>query len=167
MMTAGNCSPHLGKVPVFLELRDLCLCRTAAGASEICRQHLRQGVINPASIMQDQKETQNPVASLEECTEHADSQWQKVLLALVEGRNTPLRPHKDLPGLEIRKLFVEAGLLDELGELTQDGFQFLFTDLYTQLWLLLQHYLTQASQEEGTQLASALSFLLQLSFRQV
>jgi hypothetical protein len=107
------------------------------------------------------------VVSLEDCTEYAESQWQKVLLALVEGRHTPLRPHKDLPGLGIQKLFVGAGLLDEAGELTQAGFKFLFTDLYSQLWLLLQHYLTLSSKEEGTQLASALSFLLQLSFRQV
>lgn len=124
-------------------------------------------MINPASIVQDQQEAQNEAATLEECTEHAESQWQKVLLALVEGRNAPLRPHKDLPGLGIQKLFLGAGLLDEVGELTQDGFKFLFTDLYSQLWLLLQHYLAQSSQQEGTQLARALSFLLQLSFRQV
>lgn len=104
---------------------------------------------------------------MEECTEHAESQWQKVLLALVEGRSAPLRPHKDLPGLGIQKLFVNAGLLDDMGELTQAGFKFLFTDLYSQLWLLLRHYLSQSSREEGTQLASALSFLLQLSFCQV
>ena len=123
-------------------------------------------MINPASILQDQQEDQPQAATLEECTDHAEEQWQKVLLALVEGRNAPLRPHKDLPGLGIRKLFVEVGLLDETGELTQEGFKFLFTDLYSQLWLLLKHYLEQSSQEQGTQRASALSFLLQLSFRQ-
>ena len=124
-------------------------------------------MINPASILQDEQEGQLQAATLEECTEHAEEQWQKVLLALVEGRHAPLRPHKDLPGLGIRRLFVVAGLLDETGELTQEGFKFLFTDLYSQLWLLLKHYLEQSSQEQGTQHASALSFLLQLSFRQV
>ena len=136
------------------------------GTVALCRERLKQGVINPASILQDQQEDQPQAATLEECTEHAETQWQKVLLALVEGRSAPLRPHKDLPGLGIRKLFVEAGLLDEAGELAQDGFKFLFTDLYSQLWLLLKHYLEQSSQEQGTQRASALSFLLQLSFRQ-
>lgn len=131
------------------------------------REYLRRALVNPASLAQDHQQPKIQAATKEECKEHAKSQWQKVLLALVEGTNTPLRPHKDLPGLGIKKLLVVSGLLDEVGELTQAGFKFLFTDLYSQLWLLLQHYLTQSSREEGTQLASALSFLLQLSSRKV
>lgn len=133
----------------------------------LCRERLSQIILNPSSLTGEEKEPQPAVATVAECTEHAEAQWQKVLLALVEGKNAPLRPHKDLSGLSIRKVFVAAGLLDEAAELTESGFKFLFRNLQSQVWFLLEHYLAHSSQEEGTQLASAMSFLLQLSLTQV
>jgi len=105
-------------------------------------------------------------ATVAECNSYGEQQWQRVLLSLVEGRRGSLRAHRLLSGLDVHTLFFEAGLLDS-GDLTEDGFQFLFTDLYSQLWLLLQHYLSHSAQQSGSLFANALSFLLQLAFRKV
>lgn len=103
-------------------------------------------------------------ATVAECNAYGEQQWQNVLLSLVEGRRGSLKPHKLLSGLDVNSLFYEAGLLHH-GDLTEDGFQFLFTDLYSQLWLLLQHYLSHSAQQSGSLFANALSFLLQMAFR--
>lgn len=103
-------------------------------------------------------------ATVAECNAYGEQQWQTVLLSLVEGRRGSLKPHKQLSGLDVNSLFYEAGLLDH-GDLTEEGFQFLFTDLYSQLWLLLQHYLSHSAQQSGSLFANALSFLLQMAFR--
>jgi hypothetical protein len=94
-------------------------------------------------------------------------QWQKVLLALVNGRKASLKPHASLTPLDIRTIFRSAGLIDDSHKLTDLGFHFLFLDVYSQLWKLLQQYLMQLQASPEQSLADALSFLLQLSFRKV
>jgi hypothetical protein len=103
--------------------------------------------------------------------EYGEAQWQSVLLALVEGRSSPLKPHSQLEGLKLQKHFKTAELLDDHTELTEKGFAFLFADLYSQLWqlveVLLKHYQEVSVAGGGEEMASALSFLLQLAFRKV
>lgn len=138
------------------------------------QQRLQHSVLNPASLGQQAQsragdaecvDTRDASPTVAEVNAFGNEQWQALLLALVEGRRSGLRVHKELPPLDVRQLFQNAKLADEVGELTDAGLQFLFLDMYSQLWRLLQQYLQHSAQ--GNSLADALSFLLQLSFRQV
>ena len=147
---------------------------------------LQQSVLNPASLGASQKASASNAARSPGAGNGADgavtaataagtmvadantfgqAQWQAVLLALVDGRRSSLRVHAELKPLDVRALFHSAGLTDDATELTDSGFKFLFLDVYTQLWQLLQQYLKASAPDAGHSLADALSFLLQLSFR--
>jgi transcription initiation factor TFIIH subunit 4 len=131
---------------------------------------LQQSVLNPVSLGQrvgPARPLASPSSSLSDINAFGSSQWQAVLLALVEGRRTKLKGHAELNTLDGHSLFINAGLLDDASELTDAGFKFLFLDVYSQLWQLLQQYLKKAGHDDGNSLADALSFLLQLSFRKV
>ena len=131
--------------------------------NRVFRERLQQSVLNPVSVGQAQ--TVPPASSVADINAFGAAQWQQVLLALVDGRRATLKPHRDLRPLDVRALFLAAGLLDESLELSDAGFKFLFLDVYSQLWQLLQRYLATVDHAGGHSLADALSFLLQLSFR--
>ena len=136
------------------------------------QSNLQQSVVNPASLGHQAtpvNDTQKDTAAAAVASVHAfgEAQWQAVLLAMVDGRRASLKVHAKLPPLNVKQLFEGAQLTDEAAELTDAGFKFLFLDVYSQLWQLLQRYLEQRSQGSGESLAHALSFLLQLSFRKV
>lgn len=168
--------------------------KAASGAKTIrldatFQARLQQSVLNPASLgsvgtVQPNGSSQAANGAqaagavtqnnrTEACTSVADinafgqAQWQAVLLALVDGRRSSLRVHANLKPLDVRALFHSSGLTDEATELTDAGFKFLFLDVYSQLWQLLQQYLKASATGTGHSLADALSFLLQLSFRKV
>jgi transcription initiation factor TFIIH subunit 4 len=126
---------------------------------------LQQSVISPLSVGVPAA-TAGPT-SITSANSFGDSQWQKVLLVLVDGHKASLKPHASLTPLDIRTLLCAAGLVDDSLELTDSGFHFLFLDVYSQLWKLLQQYLTQLQNSPRQSLPDALSFLLQLSFRKV
>jgi transcription initiation factor TFIIH subunit 4 len=134
------------------------------------QQRLQYSVLNPVSLGQQSAPVATAargdggrLASVADVNAFGDAQWQAVLLALVDGRRASLRVHKDLKPLDVRQLFHSSGLTDDATELTDAGFKFLFLDVYSQLWQLLQRYLQHSA--AGHSLADALSFLLQLSFR--
>jgi hypothetical protein len=52
-------------------------------------------------------------------------------------------------------------------ELTPAGLRYLLQPTHEQVWLLLREYIKAAEQTSGSELASTLSFLMQLSFRRV
>ena len=135
------------------------------------QSRLQQSILNPVSLGHHPRSASParpaPTASADG-DQFAAAQWQAVLLALVDGQRTRLKAHSSLPPLDMRRLFVAEGLLDDIdAELTADGFKFLFKDVYSQMWQLLQQYLKLGSTEESHTQADALAFLLQLSFRQV
>lgn len=75
--------------------------------------------------------------------------------------------------LDLDALLRHSGLwrTSEDGEtiLSGEGFRFLLADSYQQLWTVLKAYiqLAGAKSEQGADLSSVVSFLLQLGFRQV
>jgi len=48
---------------------------------------------------------------------------------------------------------------------SEGGFQFLLMDTYSQLWTLLREYISSAERTSSTELASVISFLLQLGLQ--
>eukprot|EP00879_Flechtneria_rotunda_P023323 GHRR01024672.1.p1 GENE.GHRR01024672.1~~GHRR01024672.1.p1 ORF type:complete len:306 (+),score=114.27 GHRR01024672.1:880-1797(+) len=72
--------------------------------------------------------------------------------------------------LSIQALLQAAGLVIVHGrrhEFTADGFRYLLKGTNEQVWVLLREYIKTAEQASGKELASTLSFLMQLSFRRV
>lgn len=57
--------------------------------------------------------------------------------------------------------------VDDAGQrtVTQQGFQFLLGDTYSQLWTLLRQYITRAEHQSSTELTLVLGFVLQLGFQ--
>jgi transcription initiation factor TFIIH subunit 4 len=97
---------------------------------------------------------------------------QHLLLFLVGSIDTPPPPPSDLRAspLDVASLLLAAGLVvkDDATQrpgVTQAGFQFLLTDSYSQLWRLLREYIATAERQSSAELASVISFLLQLGFQ--
>ena len=76
--------------------------------------------------------------------------------------------------LNLEELLLSAGLIVMLDPhpgssqrhtVTHQGFQFLLTDIYSQIWRLLREYISRAEKQSSTELASVLGFLLQLGFQ--
>ncbi|GLI70388.1 hypothetical protein VaNZ11_015169 [Volvox africanus] len=123
--------------------------------------------------------------SLEQLGEWATRQWEALqLFMLGAGRAPPGLPpllrNSKCPDLDLRGLLMEAGLLAFLsgpggggarGEgglaVTQRGFHFLLQAPDRQLWAVLREYIKFAEGHSSEDLASTLSFLLQLGFRRV
>lgn len=104
---------------------------------------------------------------------HAKRQWEALLMFLVNGKHRPpaMPPYLKFKALDVAALLTSAGLLcadSGAGRVSELGFQFLLLDSFHQLWTLLHAYISNArDQEDGSELSSALSFLLQLGFRRV
>ncbi|KAK9793768.1 hypothetical protein WJX73_008837 [Symbiochloris irregularis] len=99
--------------------------------------------------------------------DHAVRQWEG-LLSFLHG-STPQPPllasEGPKPKLDIIKLLQSAQLQQGnrgKRELTASGFRFMLMDTYHQLWLLLRAYIDLAKNQSGAELASVVSFLLQL-----
>ncbi|KAG2490638.1 hypothetical protein HYH03_011029 [Edaphochlamys debaryana] len=128
--------------------------------------------------------------SLDELGEWAAGQWEALQLFLLGGGTKPpqlpqiLRSHS-FSELDVRGLLVEAGLLGfpegpaaaaavRRGgggpgglAVTRKGFHFLLQPSDRQLWAVLREYVSGAEASSPDELASTLSFLLQLGFRRV
>ena len=61
------------------------------------------------------------------------------------------------------RVLVNTGLLDEEGRMTNKGFQFLLRDTFSQLWALLLSY-SSSCESRGMPVADVLSFFFQLGF---
>lgn len=102
----------------------------------------------------------------------ADNQWEHLLLFTVGGDEEPPVARELQPSipLHLLELLLAAGLVavnstDGSRTVTQTGFQFLLSDTYSQLWLLLREYIARAEGQSSIELASVLGFLLQLGFQ--
>ncbi|KAF6260454.1 Tfb2-domain-containing protein [Scenedesmus sp. NREL 46B-D3] len=107
-------------------------------------------------------------ASMQHIMSQASKRWQGVLMYLLDC-DDQLR-YADGAGLSIQALLRSAGLVSGQGrrhELTAQGFRYLLKGTNEQVWTLLREYIKTAEQTSGSELASSLSFLLQLSFRRV
>lgn len=124
-----------------------------------------QGV---SDATQQQYQGPPPVRQL---SEQAARQWQAVLLFILDSEGSfdlPLGSSSN--GFSIQDLLVSAGLVVLEGrrhELTPEGLKYLLQPTPDQVWLLLRQYIQAAEQTSGKELASTLSFLMQLSFRRV
>lgn len=103
--------------------------------------------------------------------EQAARHWQAVLLYILDSEG-----QLDLPigsgssSFSIQDLLLSAGLVTVQGrrhELTPAGLRYLLQPTHEQVWRLLREYIKAAEQASGSELASTLSFLMQLSFRRV
>ncbi|KXZ52981.1 hypothetical protein GPECTOR_8g352 [Gonium pectorale] len=123
--------------------------------------------------------------SLEALSDWAGRQWEALQLYMLgatrkpPGLPQPLRS-VGYADLDLRALLMEAGLLalpQHVGgrpaggggglAVTRAGFQFLLQPRDRQLWAVLREYISGAEASSGDELASSLSFLLQLGFRRV
>eukprot|EP00884_Botryococcus_braunii_P023136 jgi/Botrbrau1/9506/Bobra.0252s0121.1 len=110
--------------------------------------------------------------SIDALNTYAKEQWEALLLYVSGSGEQPQVPSTllDQSKMDLDGLMLEAGLCSyEDGEmaLTDSGFHFLLMDTYNQLWLLLKEYIRSAEKRSGAELASVVSFLLQLGFRDV
>ena len=138
----------------------------------MCRDRLRRSVADPKSLGQntshDAINTALPTAA--ELSSFAHDQWESLLMVLVTGTRARDASVGNLAPLDRSALLSAASLLEspKLGaDITEAGFKFLFMDVYSQLWLLMQQYVTDTSSRSGLALSDVLSFLLQLAFRKV
>jgi hypothetical protein len=98
---------------------------------------------------------------------------QNLLLFLVGSSPTPPPAPAEFRStpLDVGALLLSAGLVikeegsQRAGGVTQAGFQFLLMDTYSQLWRLLKEYIAGAERQSSAELASVISFLLQLGFQ--
>ncbi|GBF95756.1 general transcription factor IIH subunit 4-like [Raphidocelis subcapitata] len=108
----------------------------------------------------------------EAIAEYALTQWEGVLTFLLdpERQSPPSMPvglrHEPL---DVESLVLSGGLIGagKRRQLSGAGFRFLLMPTTSQLWVLLREYIRSAEGASGAELASVLSFLMQLGFRQV
>ncbi|GIL88467.1 hypothetical protein Vretimale_15373 [Volvox reticuliferus] len=123
--------------------------------------------------------------SLEQLGEWATRQWEALQLFLLGAARAPpglpaLLRNSKCTDLDLRGLLMEAGLLAFPSgpggggvrgggglAVTQRGFHFLLQAPDRQLWAVLREYIKFAEGHSSEDLASTLSFLLQLGFRRV
>ncbi|KAL0048027.1 hypothetical protein WJX82_006028 [Trebouxia sp. C0006] len=108
----------------------------------------------------------------EQLEKYARSHWEGLLLYVISpaspSKPPPVPAEIGLPGLDMDNLLLQAGLISaEPKAIAEQGFQFLLLDTYSQLWLLLQQYITNAQKKAGGELVHVISFLLQMGFREV
>uniref|UniRef100_A0A383W7J1 RNA polymerase II transcription factor B subunit 2 n=1 Tax=Tetradesmus obliquus TaxID=3088 RepID=A0A383W7J1_TETOB len=110
-------------------------------------------------------------ASMSHIMIQATKRWQGVLMYLLDcDDQLAAADGASAKGMSIQALLRSAGLVSGQGrrhELTAAGFRFLLKGSHEQVWLLLREYIKSAEATSGKELASTLSFLLQLSFRRV
>lgn len=108
----------------------------------------------------------------ERLEQYARAHWEGLLLYLI----SPVPPNKPpsvpaevgLSGMDMDHLLLQAGLISrEPKAIAEQGFQFLLLDTYSQLWLLLQQYISNAQKKAGGELVHVISFLLQMGFAEV
>ncbi|GIL63092.1 hypothetical protein Vafri_17067 [Volvox africanus] len=139
--------------------------------------HLMRGDVPPAAAA--------AAPPLEQLGEWATRQWEALQLFLLGAARAPpglppLLRNSKCPDLDLRGLLMEAGLLafpsgpGGVGArgggglaVTQRGFHFLLQAPERQLWAVLREYIKFAEGHSSEDLASTLSFLLQLGFRRV
>ncbi|KAL4458190.1 hypothetical protein ABPG75_013055 [Micractinium tetrahymenae] len=120
--------------------------------------------------------------SAAELAAFARQQWEAVLLFLVDGASSPPSPPHVLRAapLDVPSLLAAAGLMlkneyTQRQSISEAGFQFLLTGLYSQLWAVVRQYLAGLGAGPtggqggppggGSGLAVAINFLLRLGLQ--
>ncbi|KAG1673265.1 hypothetical protein FOA52_002545 [Chlamydomonas sp. UWO 241] len=103
----------------------------------------------------------------------AHGQWEGLQLYILTSTTPPpsLPPGVPVQPLDVHRLLDAAGLIaggkGSSRSITDSGFQFLLRDNYRQLWTFLTEYIRDAEARSGAELASVVSFIMQLGFRRV
>ena len=126
----------------------------------------QQKLLTPTAVV-------NACPTEQQLFDYANDQWENLLLYLVGSSDTPPLPPVEMKGnapINFRTLLLSAGLMIEdkgTGEanISNVGFKFLLMETYAQLWTILKQYIAAAESLSGDELASAVSFLLQLGFQ--
>ncbi|KAK9917411.1 hypothetical protein WJX75_004051 [Coccomyxa subellipsoidea] len=150
-----------GQVPAFLlhpvfrdQLRWAVSTGGRMGAGEV-----------PAVVLQK-------APSRDELSSYAQQQWETLMLYLVGSvdRAPSPSPLIKAPRLDVDKILAGAHLMTgtkKSRSIEEQGFQFLLSDTYSQLWRLLRAYIAGGEERSGAPLGTILNFLLQLGFREV
>lgn len=138
------------------------------------QKHLKAAQVGSAghSIKEQPEHVLVAAPTVEQLEQYARSHWEGLLLYLISpaapNKPPPVPAEVGLPGLDVDNLLLQAGLISaEPKAIAEQGFQFLLLDTYSQLWLLLQQYITNAQKKAGGELVHVISFLLQMGFMEV
>eukprot|EP00741_Cyanophora_paradoxa_P016352 tig00020912_g15788.t1 len=101
--------------------------------------------------------------SISDLDKFAQDQWESILHFLVGSTG----PTGKVPSAGIVELLVTTGLMVQTGDdsfqITNDGFQFLLKDIFTQVWTFLLEYINTA-EDRGISKDEILGLLFRLSF---
>lgn len=90
--------------------------------------------------------------NLSDLDNFAKNRWESVLYELVKDSNDSAgtatkRVRRDKSSME--SMLVDAGLISDVGKVTNSGFQFLLKDISSQVWILLLHYLKSCQNDSN------------------
>lgn len=137
------------------------------------QQHVREKISSGTmdQVIHASQDVIRKAPSREDADVFAGDRWEQLLLYTVSG--TPMieipsmLPH--CPRLDLDGLLRSAGLIsidasegEENRSITKSGFNFLLLDTYSQIWTILQSYISQAESISGSELSSVLGFFLKL-----
>lgn len=139
------------------------------------KRHLQYALSRGTCRMLEEvpEEARNCRPSDEEVEGFAQKQWEKVLLLSITNDGGGPVGSKMLGGatVDLSQIFLSCGIIgsqeDDAGvmSITQEGFQFLLSDTYTQVWQIIREYLVWVEECQSSEaFNSVVEFMLQLGF---
>ncbi|CAL8465169.1 g4704 [Coccomyxa elongata] len=140
----------------------------------VFREQLRWAVSKGRNVGTDEVPSTvfDRAPSRDQLTQYAQQQWETLMLYLVGSVDRPPSPSPLIKGpkLDVDKILAGAHLMTgskKSRSIQEQGFRFLLSDTYSQLWRLLRVYIATGEERSRAPLGTILNFLLQLGFRDV